>query len=101
VTPYLSDPEVDGICAGLTRPSAMVRYLRREGFAVKTKPNGRPLLARANFDAVMAGRSAAETAADERRAAEPDAGALIDFFSRKKVQYARGPQAKTQSPRAS
>lgn len=41
--PYFTDAEVDDMCAGLTQPAAMVRYLRRLGLKVDRKPNGRPL----------------------------------------------------------
>lgn len=41
--PYFTDAEVDEMCAGLTQPAAMIRYLRRLGLKVDRKPNGRPL----------------------------------------------------------
>ena len=69
MTPYLTDQEIDDICAGLTQHHAMVRYLRGQGFEVKVKPNGRPLISRANFDAAMAGQTPARTAQTEPRGA--------------------------------
>ena len=38
--PYLSDDEIDGICAGLVQSAAKVRYLR------DVQPSGLPHLAR-------------------------------------------------------
>jgi hypothetical protein len=49
--PFLSDEEIDGVCAGLTQPAAMVRYLRQVvRVPVERKPNGRPLVRRADWD---------------------------------------------------
>lgn len=49
--PYLTDTEVDDICAGLTQNAAKVRFLRRLGYHVERKPNGRPLVRREQYDA--------------------------------------------------
>lgn len=49
----LSDQEIDQICDGLTQNAARVRYLRRMGLVVRQKPNGRPLVNRAHYDATM------------------------------------------------
>ena len=43
---YLSDLEVDDICAGLVQSAAKVRFLERLGYQVARKPNGRPLARR-------------------------------------------------------
>lgn len=49
--PYLTDTEIDGICAGLTQSAAKVRYLRDVlRVPVERKPNGRPLVRRADWD---------------------------------------------------
>ncbi len=53
----LDDSEIDAICAGLTQNAAKVRYLRRMGLTVRQKPNGKPLVNRAHYDAVMLGGS--------------------------------------------
>lgn len=55
----LEDFEIDSICAGLTQNAAKVRYLRRMGLTVRQKPNGKPLVNRAHYDAVMLGGSKA------------------------------------------
>lgn len=49
----LEDHEIDAICAGLVQNAAKVRYLRRMGLTVRQKPNGKPLVNRAHYDAVM------------------------------------------------
>ena len=51
----LSDQEIDQICDGLSQNAARVRYLRRMGLMVRQKPNGRPLVNRAHYDAAMNG----------------------------------------------
>lgn len=49
--PYLTDDEIDGICAGLTQSAAKVRYLREVlHVPVERKPNGRPLVRRVDWD---------------------------------------------------
>lgn len=49
----LSDYEIDTICAGLVQNAAKVRYLRKLGLTVRQKPNGKPLVNRSHYDAVM------------------------------------------------
>ena len=49
----LTDNEIDNICAGYVQSAAKVRFLRSMGLVVRRKPNGRPLVNRAHFDAVM------------------------------------------------
>ncbi len=49
--PYLTDSEIDGICEGLKQKAAMVRYLRTVvKVPVERKPNGRPLVRRADWE---------------------------------------------------
>jgi hypothetical protein len=52
----LTDSEIDAICAGLTQNAAKVNFLRRMGLIVRQKPNGRPLVNRAHYDAVTGGQ---------------------------------------------
>lgn len=55
--PYLTDEEIAGICDPLVMPAAQRRYLARLGLLVQAKPNGRPLVARSEFERVLgAGR---------------------------------------------
>ena len=53
--PDLTDEEVDAICAGLLQNAAKVRYLQRMGLRVQRRPNGRPLVARADWDRIWQG----------------------------------------------
>ena len=50
--PDLTDAEVDHICAGLRQNAAKVRFLKRLRVVVLRKPNGRPLVNRAHYEAV-------------------------------------------------
>ena len=58
LTPDLADEEIDRICAGLTQNAAKVRYLRGLGLRVDQRPNGRPLVARAEWERHYATRPA-------------------------------------------
>lgn len=57
MTPDLSDTEIDGICDGLVQNFAKVRHLRSLGLRVDRRPNGRPLVARAEWERVFSARS--------------------------------------------
>jgi hypothetical protein len=48
----LTDAEIDHICDGYVQNAAKIRYLRTLGLTVDRKPNGRPLVNRAHYDAV-------------------------------------------------
>lgn len=49
--PFLSDDEIDGICAGLNQSAAKVRYIRDVlKVPVERKPNGRPLVRRVDWE---------------------------------------------------
>ncbi len=52
MSPYLTDAEILGIVAPLKQPAAIVRWFRREGFEIRVRPNGMPLISRAHFDAM-------------------------------------------------
>jgi hypothetical protein len=60
--PYLTDDEVDDICAGLKQNAAKVRFLQSLGLRVQRKPNGRPLVSRTQYDA-MTGKTQAPAGA--------------------------------------
>lgn len=49
----LTDVEVDEICAGIKRSSCKVRFLQKLGLRVVTKPNGRPLVIRSQYESLM------------------------------------------------
>ena len=50
--PWLSDAEISDLCAGLTQSAAQSRYLRQLGLTVRAKPNGKPLVMRADIEAM-------------------------------------------------
>lgn len=78
VSPYLSDTEIADMCEPLTQPAAQLRYLRSLGLQVFTKPNGRPLLARGEFERVMVGRQ--PEAAQNPTPGQPNRAALLQLF---------------------
>lgn len=49
----LSDDEIDEICEGIKRSSCKVRYLQQLGLRVLAKPNGKPLVMRSQYEALM------------------------------------------------
>lgn len=57
----LTDTEIDNICDGYVQSAAKVRFLRSMGLAVRRKPNGRPLVNRAHYDAATGGSEAVGT----------------------------------------
>ena len=83
MSPHFTDEEIDGICDGLTQNAARVRYLRKLGLHVETKPNGRPLVARSNWETVM-GRAPAVVVSGETPPGVPDEKALLDFMAERK-----------------
>ena len=95
--PFLTDDEISAITEPLSRPADQCRVLREMGFLVKQKPNGRPLVARSNFELVMSGQptAPATTAAAGQR---PDSSALVSLF-KKGAKYAGGEKTKEQSGR--
>lgn len=97
-TPNLSDAELLEICKPLTQPAAMIRYLRAEGFFVKRRPNGWPLVSRANYEAVMMGHAQAAPAAGSV-ASGPNVQALLDRFRTTGAPYDNGTKEKKQPAR--
>lgn len=85
-TPYLTDAEIADICDPLRMPAAQRRYLATLGLVVKAKPNGRPLVARAELDRVLVGRA---PEAEQNAAAQPNRAALMKVIQGGK----RGAQA--------
>lgn len=81
--PFLSDAELQDLCAGLEQPAAQVRYLKGLGLHVERKPNGRPLLMRSELERVLgAGRMmpANDASQASRPGREPDKGALLQVI---------------------
>jgi hypothetical protein len=54
MTPWLSQDEIDDLCAPLKQHAAQLRFVRGLGITVREKPNGAPLVMRAHFEETMA-----------------------------------------------
>lgn len=98
MTPYLSDAELLHICYPLTQPAAMTRHLRAMGYHITRRPNGWPLITRANFEAVGMGH--AQIPANGAATPGPDVRALLDRFQKKEPSYGDGEKTQIQPARA-
>lgn len=76
--PFLSDLELAEICAPLTNGAAQKRFLERLGMKVERKPNGRPLVARGEFERVMVGRQPEQV---QNGPAQPNRAALMQLIA--------------------
>jgi hypothetical protein len=56
MTPYLTDAEIEHITHPLTQGAARIRFFKTLGCKVKERPNGQPLVGRAEYEAVMTSR---------------------------------------------
>jgi len=80
--PYLTDDEIAELCKPLKMPAAQRRHLERMGMIVKTRPNGQPIVARAEFERVMVG--AAPGRVPDRAATEPNIAGLEAWATARK-----------------
>lgn len=79
----LTDAEIERLTRPRTQGAARCRYLEREyGLKVKRAPNGQPVVARVEWDAVMVSRRGAKARADPAPG-EPDWQALRNAGGRK------------------
>lgn len=85
--PFLSDEEVAGICEPLSMPAAQCRHLAGLGLLVKRKPNGRPLVARSEFERVLGAQRMDSAKNDPTRG--PNVTALREHLEKRK----HGPRA--------
>ena len=81
MTPNLTDAEIADICSPLKLGGAQCKYLERLGMMVKRKPNGRPLVARGEFERVMIGRQPNTPASS---GTQPNAVALLRLVGNQK-----------------
>lgn len=56
--PDIPDEQIDDVCEGLSQSAAKIRYLRSLGLRVERRPNGRPLVARIEWDRAFGQRHA-------------------------------------------
>jgi hypothetical protein len=73
--PFLTDAEITEICAPLVVPAYQVKYLKRLGLIVNRRPNGKPLVARGEFERVLVGR--APEPAQNQGTGRPNRAALL------------------------
>lgn len=81
LTPWLTNQEIDDLCAPLKQRAAQVAYLKRLGLTVSTKPNGAPLVLRSNVEAALGSVAAVKQARNTTR--EPNKQALMLAFGRR------------------
>jgi hypothetical protein len=84
--PFLTDAEIAGICDGVKMASAQRRHLKRLGLHVEQKPNGRPLVARSEFERVLG----AARLSDVRKQPAGDVAALRARWGNKHGAQAQG-----------
>jgi hypothetical protein len=81
--PFLTDAEIAGICEGVELPGVQCKHLTRMGLLVMRKPNGRPLVARSEFERVLgAGRFA--KAQNDESPAGPNVVGLMEHLAKRK-----------------
>lgn len=80
--PYLTDIEINDICAPLKRSNSQCRFLAGLGLLVRKKPNGRPLVARNEFERAMINRPPQAPANDE--SSQPDREAYLRLIKKDK-----------------
>jgi hypothetical protein len=88
--PYLTEDEIAGITDPLTQGAARIKYIRALGVKAEKKPNGQPLVWRADFDAAR--QRNAEAANDDR----PRARDWKAF--EKRIRCGRGETQKRREP---
>jgi hypothetical protein len=80
--PFLTDDEISGICDGVALPAAQCRHLTRLGLLVNRKPNGRPLVARSEFERVLGAGRFSKAQNDPH--ASPNVASLMDHLAKRK-----------------
>ena len=87
--PHLTDAEILDMVAPLKQPAAIVRWFRAQGFTVREKPNGMPLVGRSHFEAMMAPPGTSVEPQDNDPSSTPDVAAFL-LRHQKGVMYANG-----------
>lgn len=80
--PYLTDVEINDICAPLRQAHAQCRYLTGLGMIVRKKPNGRPLVARNEFERALINRPVLVPANDG--SGQPDREAYLRLIKKER-----------------
>ena len=79
-SPYLTDTEIAEICEPLVASAAQRRYLAKLGMLVQAKPNGRPLVARSEFERVLGAGRFAQPAQNGPSRGQPNQAALLQLL---------------------
>lgn len=90
MSPYLTDEEIAFLTKPLTQGAARCRYFRKLGIKVDPRPDGQPLVGRAEFEA-------ARLAENRAPAPAPSAAAQVVSINstalRERQERKRGPRA--------
>lgn len=81
--PFLTDDEIAEICQPLRMAAAQRRHLERLGLLVKTRPDGKPLVGRAEFERVMTAAPIAVTA-EQSTSTTPNVVGLEQWAAKRK-----------------
>ena len=91
-SPDIPDDEIRRMVAPLTQPAAIRRWFVRQGFIVRQKPNGMPLISRAHFEAHLSASAEPPPGADQPTPSNtPDTAGFLARYD-KGVPY--GPNGK-------
>lgn len=77
----LSQAEIDELCEPLKQPAAQIRHLRRMGMVVERKRNGRPAVARAEYERVFVKKAEGQQH-EAPPSNQPDTAALMLALSK-------------------
>jgi hypothetical protein len=89
VAPWLTEEEIADLCKPLKQAAAQIRFMRALGLMVRTKPNGAPLVMRANVDSVM-GDSSMQTPGKPEGKRGPNRDQLLERFNSKRSARSAG-----------
>lgn len=81
--PFLTDEEIRQIVSPLIQPRAICRWFSDNGFVVKVRPNGLPLVSRAAFNQVTSNMN---SHADINKSDSINTAGYISRFSKKKLE---------------
>lgn len=90
-SPDIPDDEIRRMVAPLTQPAAIRRWFVKQGFTVRQKPNGMPLISRAHFEAHMSAGRDPGGAIEATPSNTPD---LTGFLARYDKGVGYGPHGK-------
>lgn len=87
--PFLTDDEIERLTKPLTQGAARCKFFRRLGIKVDPRPDGQPIVGRAEFEAARLSKNRQPLAvANDGNVITPDFGELRRLQERK-----RGPRA--------